>query len=57
MDAHTELAVKKYFDNNTEMEVDVVDNDGNSEVVTYSNYYELINDYNNDIENQYYMPI
>ena len=57
MDAYTELAVKKYFDNNTTMEVDVVNAEGNSEVVIYDNYNELINDYNNDIERQYYMPI
>tara|TARA_R110000851_G_scaffold322548_2_gene488660 strand:+ start:1735 stop:1908 length:174 start_codon:yes stop_codon:yes gene_type:complete len=57
MTTHTELAIERFFNNNTKMECDKVYHNGESEVVTFNNPYEVIQEVNNANDYELYMPI
>lgn len=57
MDGHTELAIKKYFDHNILMECDKVFEDGTHDIVIFRDAESVIQEVNNAVDYELYMPI
>jgi len=57
MDGHTELAIKKYFDHNIRMECDKVFEDGTHDIVIFMDAESVIQEVNNAVDYELYMPI